>query len=97
MPRTFKAEEMTPSELQQAVSRRPIFILATGILGCHADHADRCETSLIMALHPTLLHMDRLQQEIDIPCEYPYRDNPWSFRSPQSPRRIEEESAPCPQ
>jgi len=202
MPRTYKAEEMTPAELKQAVKDRPVFILTTGILEWHGDHlplgldalkmrgiaerlaeraraillpqnwfgvvgydemlgtvtfrkalvkqiateffenlekmgaklvvfltghygpyqvetiteaaeeymarsklriiaqpeyegvdwsqceaspdhADKYETSLAMALFPHLVHMDRFQQEIEIPYEYPYRENPWSFRSPQ--------------
>ena len=208
MPRTFKAEEMTPAEFREAVSRRPIFILATGILewhgdhlplgtdalkmrgiaarlaeqadaillpqnwfgvmgfdemtgtitfskalvkqiateffenlekmgaklivfltghygpyqvetiteaaaeymarspvrivaqpeyegadlsglGCHADHADMYETSLIMAFHPELVQTDRFQQEIEIPYEYSHRDNAWGFRSPQGPWRFD--------
>ena len=38
MRRTFKMEEMTPAEFKAAVSERPVFILATGVLEWHADH-----------------------------------------------------------
>jgi len=35
---TYKAEEMTPSELKDAIERFPVVILATGLLEWHADH-----------------------------------------------------------
>lgn len=38
MSRKYKAEEMTPSEFKNAVLRKPVFILTTGILEWHADH-----------------------------------------------------------
>ena len=38
MPRTFKAEEMTPAEFRQAMAEKPVVILATGILEWHGDH-----------------------------------------------------------
>ncbi|MBN1342051.1 MAG: creatininase family protein [Phycisphaerae bacterium] len=47
------------------------------------DHADKYETSLAMALFPHLVRMEHFRQEIEIPYEYAYRDNPWGFRSPQ--------------
>ena len=54
-------------------------------LGCGADHADKYETSLMMALYPQLVQMDEFRTEIEIPYEYPYRENPWGFRSPRGP------------
>ena len=38
MPRTLKAEEMTPAEFRAAMEEKPIVILATGILEWHGDH-----------------------------------------------------------
>ncbi len=54
-------------------------------LGCGADHADKYETSLMMALYPQLVQMDKFRTEIEIPYEYPYRENHWGFRSPKGP------------
>jgi creatinine amidohydrolase len=54
-------------------------------LGCGADHADKYETSLMMALYPHLVQMDKFRTEIQIPHQYPYRENPWGFRSPSGP------------
>jgi len=51
-------------------------------LGCHADHAGRYETSLIMAFYPHLVQMDRFRPKLEIPYEYSYRENPWGFHSP---------------
>jgi creatinine amidohydrolase/Fe(II)-dependent formamide hydrolase-like protein len=50
---------------------------------CEADHADVYETSLMMALHPHLVQMDKFTGNIEIPHEYEYRENPWGFRSPK--------------
>ncbi len=52
---------------------------------CEPDHADKYETSLMMALHPQLVQMDKYQQELKIPYVYQYRPNPWSFKSPSGP------------
>ena len=38
MQRTFRYEEMLPSEFQEAVSRMPVFFLPTGLLEWHGDH-----------------------------------------------------------
>ena len=58
-------------------------------LGCGADHADKYETSLMMALYPQLVQMDRFRTEIQIPYEYPYRENAWGFRSPSGAWRFD--------
>ena len=50
---------------------------------CGADHADKYETSLIMALHPELVQMDKWSAELEIPHVYEYRENPWGYRSPR--------------
>jgi creatinine amidohydrolase len=50
---------------------------------CEADHGDVYETSLMMALHPRLVRMDKFAGSIEIPHEYEYRENPWGFRSPK--------------
>ncbi len=47
------------------------------------DHADKYETSLAMALFPHLVRMEQFKEELEIPYVYPYRENPWGFRSPQ--------------
>jgi len=52
---------------------------------CEPDHADKYETSLMMALYPQLVRMDMYRAELEIPYEYPYRPNPWGFRSPTGP------------
>ena len=49
-----KMEEMTPAEFREAVSRRPVFILPTGILEWHADHLPLGLDALEGA--PSLLH-----------------------------------------
>ena len=49
---------------------------------CEPDHADKYETSLMMALYPKLVQMDKYRPELPIPYEYAYRPNPWGFRSP---------------
>ena len=54
-------------------------------LDCGADHADKYETSLMMALHPELVQMEKFQPELQIPSEYPYRENAWGFHSPTGP------------
>ena len=38
MARTYKAEEMTPTQFRQAMAEKPVVILATGILEWHGDH-----------------------------------------------------------
>lgn len=38
MPRTYKAEEMTPHEFRRAMEEKPVVILATGILEWHGEH-----------------------------------------------------------
>jgi creatinine amidohydrolase len=49
---------------------------------CQADHADKYETSLMMAFYPHLVQMDKWSAELDIPHVYEYRENPWGYRSP---------------
>ncbi len=55
---------------------------------CDPDHADKYETSLMMALYPQLVQMDKYRQEMEIPYAYPYRPNPWGFKSPTGPWRF---------
>ena len=50
---------------------------------CSPDHADKYETSLMMAIRPELVQMDKYKRELEIPYAYDYRENPWEFRSPQ--------------
>ncbi len=49
---------------------------------CGPDHADKYETSLMMALRPELVQMGEYRRELEIPYEYEYRENPWGFHSP---------------
>jgi len=49
---------------------------------CEPDHADKYETSLMMAFYPDLVQMDRYRAELQIPYDYQYRDNAWDFKSP---------------
>jgi len=49
---------------------------------CQADHADKYETSLMMAFRPELVQMDKWSAELGIPHVYEYRENPWGYRSP---------------
>jgi len=55
------------------------------------DHAGKYETSLALALFPELVHMDRCERELEIPAEYPYRENDWGYRSPTGTWRFEED------
>jgi creatinine amidohydrolase len=50
---------------------------------CEADHGDIYETSLMMAVRPDLVQMDKFRGEVEIPYAYEYRENPWGFRSPR--------------
>ncbi len=50
---------------------------------CHPDHADKYETSLMMALRPELVQMANYHQQLEIPYDYAYRENHWDFRSPR--------------
>ena len=50
---------------------------------CEADHADKYETSLMMAIRPELVQMDKYKSELEIPYEYEYRENPWGYKSPR--------------
>jgi creatinine amidohydrolase len=52
---------------------------------CNPDHADKYETSLMMAVRPDLVQMDKYRRELEIPHVYPYRENPWDFHSPSGP------------
>jgi len=54
-----------------------------GDFPCQEDHADKYETSLMMALYPELVQMDRWKSELEIPYEYEPRENAWSYRSPR--------------
>ncbi|MBN1460980.1 MAG: creatininase family protein, partial [Armatimonadetes bacterium] len=47
------------------------------------DHADKYETSLMMALHPHLVQMDKYRRELVIPYDYSYRENAWGYHSPE--------------
>lgn len=38
MHRTYRYEEMLPSEFLEAVENMPVFIVPTGLLEWHADH-----------------------------------------------------------
>jgi len=58
---------------------------------CDPDHADKYETSLMMALYPDLVQMDKYRGELEIPCEYEYRENPWGFRSPRGTWRFSDD------
>jgi len=50
---------------------------------CQADHADKYETSLMMAFRPELVQMDKWSAELEIPYVYEYRENAWGYRSPR--------------
>jgi creatinine amidohydrolase len=50
---------------------------------CNPDHADKYETSLMMAFYPHLVQMDKWRPQLEIPYNYEYRDNAWGFRSPK--------------
>jgi creatinine amidohydrolase len=56
-----------------------------------ADHAGKYETSMAMALFPELVQMDRFRQELEIPSDYDYRENPWGFHSPTGTWRFNED------
>jgi creatinine amidohydrolase len=50
---------------------------------CEADHADKYESSLMMAFYPDLVQMDKWRPELEIPYEYEPRENAWGYRSPR--------------
>ena len=50
---------------------------------CEADHADKYESSLMMAFYPDLVHMNKWRPELEIPYEYEPRENAWGYRSPR--------------
>jgi|GEM_PF-497060 len=50
---------------------------------CEPDHADKYETSLMMALYPHLVQMDQWRPTLQIPYDYQPRDNAWGYRSPR--------------
>jgi creatinine amidohydrolase len=56
-----------------------------------SDHAGKYETSMAMALFPDLVQMDRFKQELEIPTDYPHRENPWDFHSPTGTWRFNED------
>jgi creatinine amidohydrolase len=58
---------------------------------CDPDHADKYETSLMMALHPHLVQMDRYHARLDIPYDYAPRENPWGFVSPRGEWRFSDD------
>ncbi|HUU53806.1 MAG TPA: creatininase family protein [Armatimonadota bacterium] len=58
---------------------------------CSPDHADKYETSLMMALHPHLVQMNQYKAEIEIPYDYEYRDNAWAFKSPRGTWSFEDD------
>jgi creatinine amidohydrolase/Fe(II)-dependent formamide hydrolase-like protein len=58
---------------------------------CQADHADKYETSLIMAFHPELVQMDKWSAELEIPYVYEYRENVWGYRSPRGKWKFSED------
>ena len=60
---------------------------------CQPDHADKYETSLMMAVRPELVQMDKLAPEVEIPYVYPYRENAWGYHSPQGPWKWSEDLA----
>jgi len=55
---------------------------------CEPDHADKYETSLMMALYPHLVQMEKYKAELEIPLEYEYRENPWGYKSPRGKWRF---------
>ena len=50
---------------------------------CQPDHADKYETSMMMAVRPELVHMEHLRPTLEIPSTYPPRPNAWGFVSPK--------------
>jgi len=58
---------------------------------CDPDHADKYETSLMMAIRPDLVQMDRYERELEIPYAYECRDNAWGFRSPSGLWRFDDD------
>jgi creatinine amidohydrolase len=52
---------------------------------CQPDHADKYETALMMAVRPELVQIDKLTPVVQIPSDYPYRENAWGYRSPEGP------------
>jgi creatinine amidohydrolase len=55
------------------------------------DHGDTYETSLMMAVRTDLVQMDKYRGELEIPCKYEYRENPWGFRSPSGTWRFSDD------
>ncbi len=58
---------------------------------CEPDHGDTYETSLMMAIRPELVQMDKYRGELEIPYEYEYRENPWGFKSPRGTWRFSDD------
>jgi creatinine amidohydrolase len=56
-----------------------------------ADHAGKYETSMALALFPELVRMDAFRQELEIPADYPARENAWGFHSPAGTWRFRED------
>jgi len=55
---------------------------------CQPDHADKYETSLMMAFYPHLVQMDKWRPETEIPYDYEPRPNAWGFVSPKGTWRF---------
>ena len=58
---------------------------------CDPDHADKYETSLMMAIRPDIVQMERYRRELEIPYAYECRDNAWDFKSPSGLWRFEDD------
>ena len=54
-----------------------------GDFPCQEDHADKYETSLMMAFYPDLVQMDKWNADLEIPYVYQYRENVWAYKSPR--------------
>jgi creatinine amidohydrolase len=58
---------------------------------CQPDHADKYETSLMMLFYPHLVQMGKWRPELEIPYDYPPRENAWGFTSPKGVWRFSED------
>ena len=58
---------------------------------CDPDHADKYETSLMMAIRPELVQMEKYRGELEIPYAYEPRENAWDYKSPSGLWRFEDD------
>ena len=88
----YQVETITEAA-QEYMAHSPVRIIAQpeyegtdfSAFPCQPDHADKYETSLMMAVRPELVQMDKLTPVVQIPSDYPYRENAWGYHSPEGP------------